>query len=92
LFGGLALIGVGIVILSNRSKGFTQVKIEGTSTTSSTTVKKEEIEKVNNGPKRVVTRKVPLEEIKLPEGFPREVSFYFGSQTGTAEKFCTTLD
>lgn len=28
----------------------------------------------------------------LAEGFPREVVLYFGSQTGTAEKFCTTLE
>jgi NADPH-ferrihemoprotein reductase len=35
---------------------------------------------------------VPLEELKVPGQFPQEVVFYFGSQTGTAEKFCNTLD
>ena len=44
------------------------------------------------GPKTEVIRKVPLEKLSLPEGFPREIVFYFGSQTGTAEKFCTALE
>ena len=44
------------------------------------------------GPKIEVIRKVPLEKFSLPEGFPREIVFYFGSQTGTAEKFCTALE
>lgn len=77
LFGGLALIGVGIVIILNsKGRGFQQVQIDAkqTSEKGPTEVKKEEA-KV----KKDIQRKVPLEEINLPEGFPQEVAFYFGS-------------
>jgi sulfite reductase alpha subunit-like flavoprotein len=35
---------------------------------------------------------IPLEELVLPSNFPSELVLYFGSQTGTAEKFCVTLE
>ena len=31
---------------------------------------------------------VPLEELVLPSNFPSVLVIYFGSQTGTSEKFC----
>ena len=33
-----------------------------------------------------------LNSIKFPSNFPSHVKFYFGSQSGTAEKLCTVLD
>lgn len=33
-----------------------------------------------------------LEDLEAPSNFPSEIVFYFGSQTGTAEKFCQILD
>ena len=33
-----------------------------------------------------------VEKLNVPENFPQEIVFYFGTQTGTAEKFCGTLE
>ena len=41
--------------------------------------------------KNKVERSKPLEDLVASSNFP-EVVFYFGSQTGTAEKFCGILE
>jgi hypothetical protein len=46
---------------------------------------------VSEGPKKEVKR-VPLETLKVPQSFPQETVLYFGTQTGTAEKFCGVLE
>lgn len=33
-----------------------------------------------------------MEDLVVPGNFPEEVTFYFGSQTGTAEKYCKALE
>ena len=33
-----------------------------------------------------------LESLACPSTFPKELPIYFGSQSGTAEKFCCTLE
>ncbi len=46
---------------------------------------------MSEGPKKEVKR-VPLETLKVPQSFPQETVLYFGTQTGTAEKFCGVLE
>ena len=96
LLGGFLFVGMGLAIIVSRRKGFKQIPLttqkEVSSVESTAATSKTESSGSGDGPKIEVIRKVPLEKLSLPEGFPREIVFYFGSQTGTAEKFCTALE
>jgi hypothetical protein len=75
---GLFMVGVGIVLISGRkNKGFVEVR-DGKAETITAKVE-EKKEAPISATTKIVNRKVPLEEIKLTEGFPREIVFYFGS-------------
>ena len=41
---------------------------------------------------RLHERSLELEKLKKPVSFPKQTLIYFGSQTGTAEKFAHVLD
>ena len=41
---------------------------------------------------RLHERSLELEKLKKPASFPQQTLIYFGSQTGTAEKFAHVLD
>lgn len=77
----IVLIVIGIVIVLLRNK----MKPNSTKTVTATPDKKSESAPV------IKTRSIPLEELVIPGNFPSELVFYFGSQTGTAEKFCGYL-
>eukprot|EP00347_Sterkiella_histriomuscorum_P023964 403332775 len=53
---------------------------------------KDDIKEVKITEKKIIPTSVPLESLRAPSNFPKEVVFYFGSQSGTAEKFCQILD
>ena len=42
--------------------------------------------------KKVENRSERLKGLKVPGNFPRALNLYFGSQSGTAEKFCQQLE
>ena len=87
------MIGVGIAVIIGRSnKGFTQVRIQTDGSVKEGPPSEKVEDKKVDANKKVVARKVPLESVTIPEGFPSEVVFYFGSQTGTAEKQCIILE
>jgi sulfite reductase alpha subunit-like flavoprotein len=86
LIGAILLIALGLAfILWKKNAG-----------TSKSETKKVDIKKTPEaaGPaeKKLFISKVPLESLVVPGNFPSEVPIYFGSQTGTAEKFSGILE
>lgn len=87
LIGGLLLIliGIAIVFLKKSPKISTNVSTESTNDKD-----KKDADKDKTALQ--FASSIPLEDLEAPANFPEEIVFYFGSQTGTAEKFCTILD
>ena len=77
----LILVGLALVFLKSGKKP--------TPSTASTAT--ESPGKPEENTKTTKSRSVPLEDLVVPGNFPKELVFYFGSQTGTAEKFCGYL-
>lgn len=88
VIGGLLLIGIGLAAAFNKKNG-PKTTVQVIKKTEET--KKKEEKKENKVAKEVV-RSVPIEQLSVPLSFPNEVVFYYGTQTGTAEKFCGVLE
>ena len=53
---------------------------------------KNELKKVNSEEPKVDERAETLKNLVVPSNFPKSAKFYFGSQSGTAEKLCQILE
>jgi NADPH-ferrihemoprotein reductase len=83
IIGGLLFVILGLIIIFlNKSSSPTK----GAPSTNNRDALTEDANK------KPAVRTVKLEDLVLPSNFPNEVVFYFGSQTGTAEKFCSILE
>ena len=90
---GIFLIVIGIVLISKKKQSEKLIQEQQKAYADKKEEKKDTKEpEAKKKEAKVVVRKVPLEQLVVPAGFPREVLFFYGSQTGTAEKFCQTLD
>ncbi|CDW71895.1 nadph--cytochrome p450 reductase [Stylonychia lemnae] len=85
---GVFLVCLGLALILIKKKAKPQAGISGGGLTAEAQA---ELDKKNQ-PVKPVEGAIPLESLQAPSNFPSEVVFYFGSQTGTAEKFCQTLD
>lgn len=84
----LLILGVAIVFFVNKPKA-ESTSVADTTTAEKKTEKKEltEEEKQAAAEARLAKRKEVLKNLRVP-GSLKDIVFYFGSQTGTAEKFC----
>ena len=73
LIAGIILVTVGLYIISSKRN-----RIEVVISSTSKGKEKQE-DKKDSRPKREIVRKVPIEDLNVPEGFPNEVVFYYGS-------------
>jgi uncharacterized membrane protein len=75
----LILIGIFLIVFKQKTTKSVTISKDTPAQTSADQSKKEEL-------------KPTLEELTIPGNFPSEIVFYFGSQTGTSEKFCGILE
>ncbi len=84
LLAGVLLVFVGLAFILMKKDAKPVLKGSSDQTSGTKTGSQTDLDKANE-------KSVPLESLVAPSNFP-EVVFYFGSQTGTAEKFATVLD
>jgi len=83
---GLIAAGAFLVIFLNKDSGSGQGNVNGNAQEELT-----EEEKAAKAAADAEKAREALMQLEVPGNIP-EIAFYFGSQTGTAEKFCSALD
>lgn len=85
----LIIAGVSLLLIKKKAKADLGT---ASPTTASTNLKGKNDSSAQDSSKKLVEQSANLENLRVPGNFPEEVVFYFGSQTGTAEKFCQVLE
>ena len=86
----LVVVGLGIMFISNKPKS--AVVESNQADTKNGEGDGDDAEKAAKRKERAEKHMATLEQLVCPSNIPADLPIYFGSQSGTAEKFCQTLE